>query len=302
MDISLRSLKLVLSFLDVKALLRSSVANQELQQSTKNSAELWEALCESYRKEKWTTKRGKVVEWPTRDGKSARESWRCFFLRCFWDTVFVEPWDLQRYSHEIPGNHHFGEWTCDICFHVFFSQKLRNTLRRCILNLSSSTNVMHLNVHNVKSGPAKRRRPWSVKYAWKYGVIPVQTGDLTKRKFLVTSALIFQHLIVTNASLRARLNVVNVVIVIVGIVVVADMLSIVQNVMQPCAMVVNRITNVISDTSSNHILIISHTLKRSFFLHPCFDSPLRGVKRRVGRFQRVLKHWISARKSLRKSL
>ena len=129
-----------------------------------------------------------------------------------------------------------------------------NTLRRCILNSSSSTNVMHLNVHNVKSGPAKRRRPWSVKYAWKYGVIPVQTGDLTKRKFLVTSALIFQHLIVTNASLRARPNVVSAVTVIVGIVVVADMLSIVQNVMQPCAMVVNRITNVISDTSSNHIL------------------------------------------------
>lgn len=89
MDISLRSLKLVLPFLDVKELLRSSVANQGLQRSTaQNSAELWEALCESYRKEKWKTKRGKVVEWPTRDGKSARESWILFFLRCFWDTAF----------------------------------------------------------------------------------------------------------------------------------------------------------------------------------------------------------------------
>lgn len=245
MDISLRSLKLVLSFLDVKELLRSSVANQELQQSTKNSAELWEALCESYRKEKWTTKRGKAVEWPTRDGKSARESWRCFFCDVFGTLFFLNRGiynDIPMKSHEII------IWGMDMrhLFPCFFSQMLRNTLRRCILDLSSSTHVMHLNVHNVKSGRAKRRRPWSVKYAWKYGVIPVQTGDLTKRKFLVLSALIFQHLIVTNASLRARLNVVSVVTVIVGIVVVADMLSIVQNVMQPCAMVVNRITNVIT--------------------------------------------------------
>ena len=88
MDLSLRSLKLVQSFLDVKELTRSSVANQELQRSAK-TAELWEALCESYRKEKWRTKRGKVVEWPTRDGKSARESWRCFFaIFCLGGTLF----------------------------------------------------------------------------------------------------------------------------------------------------------------------------------------------------------------------
>ena len=125
-------------------------------------------------------------------------------------------------------------------------QKLRNMLRPCILNSSSSTIVMHFNVQNVKSGHAKRRMPWSAKYAWKYGVIPVQNVDLTKHKFLVQTALIFRNLIVTNAFLRVRLNVVSVVSVIVGIVVVDDMLSVVQHVMHSCAMVVKSITNVIT--------------------------------------------------------
>ena len=289
MDISLRSLKLVLSFLDVKELLRSSVANQELQQSAKNSAELWEALCESYTKEKWTTKRGKVVEWPTRDGKSARESWRCFFLWCFFGTLFL----LNRgIYNDIPMKSSFGELTtCDISFPVFFPQKVEDYVETLYTQFIFFKERDAFECSQCQKWTCKEEKALECEICMEVWCDSCADRGPDKTQVPCNECPDFSTSHCNECFVEGKTE--------------RCECSHSDSWHSCCgrhAFDCPKCDATLCDgCEQDHECDIWHVIESYFdhiqyletfiFFHPCFDSPLRGVKRRVGRFQRVLKHW-----------